>query len=329
VRTSRLLALLPLVVGGWLVVAAPAGAATTTCAGGAAGRRPATAGTTTRTITVDGDARAYRLTVPKGYRTTRPAPLLLDFHGLGSDKEQQALYSRLETKGAAAGYVVVVPDGSGGAAKRWVPPPLPGSDVDFVQALLTTIERELCIDARRVDATGMSSGAVFSTALPCALPGTFAAVAPVAGVNGHGVCASGPPVAVVAFHGTDDGIVPYAGGRYFSGVRADVLPEAIRARAAELSALSARPVTTAVGEWAAFDGCAPSPRDTKVASDVTRTAYGRCKAGTAVVLYTVQGGGHTWPGAPAVRFTRLGATTQSIDASDLMLRFFAAHPRKG
>jgi polyhydroxybutyrate depolymerase len=324
-----LLLILPALVGVGLVTTTSATAAGPACAGGTADRTAVPSGTTNQTMTVDGQARTYRLTVPKGYRAARPAPLLFDFHGLGSDALQQALYSGLETRGAAAGYVVIVPDGSGGAAKRWVPPPLPGTDADFVQALLTTTEQQLCVDARRVFATGMSSGAVFSTSLPCAFPGTFAAIAPVAGVNGHAVCDAGTPkVSVLAFHGTDDGIVAYAGGRYFSGVQVDLLPEAIRAAVSQLSALSARPVTAAVGEWAAFDGCAATPRDTKVADDVTRTAYRGCDAGTAVVLYTVQGGGHTWPGAPALRTSRLGATTESIDASDLMLRFFAAHPRR-
>jgi polyhydroxybutyrate depolymerase len=311
--------------------AVPAGAATgatAVCAGPGARRTGVAAGTNTRTLAVGGEERAYRIEVPASYRPSKPAPLLFDFHGLGSNKEQQALYAGLEAKGGAAGYVVITPDGSGGVAKRWVPPPIPGPDLAFVQAMLDTTERELCIDARRVDATGISSGAVFSTALACALPGTFAAIAPVAGVNGHAVCAGGAPkVSVLAFHGTADGIVPYAGGRYFGGVDLALLPEALRERAQDLAGLTARPVMTAIAEWAAFDGCATSPTTSTVASDVTRTVYPKCAARAAVELYTVEGGGHTWPGAPSVRTSRLGPTTQSIDASALMLRFFTAHPR--
>jgi len=298
------------------------------CAGRGATRTSVAAGTTTRSITVGDAVRSYRLEVPRGYRPSRPTPLLFDFHGLGSNKEEQARYSRLEAKGGAAGYVVVTPDGSGDFAKRWVPPPFPGPDVEFVRALLHTTEQELCIDARRVFAAGMSSGAVFSTALACELPGTFAAIAPVAGVNAHAVCdATTPPVSVLAFHGTADSVVSYEGGPYFSGIDASVLPEALRQRIVELAGLEARAVPGSVAQWAAFDGCAESPRTTQVASDVTRTAYARCRRGTAVVLFTVVQGGHTWPDAPAV--ARLGTTTRSIDASDLMLRFFDEHPRRG
>jgi poly(3-hydroxybutyrate) depolymerase len=41
-----------------------------------------------------------------------------------------------------------------------------------------------------------------------------------------------------------------------------------------------------------------------------------------VVLYTIQGKGHSWPGSnmPAA------ITTRDIDATDVMWDFFAAHP---
>ncbi|WP_257210738.1 hypothetical protein [Actinomyces ruminis] len=42
-------------------------------------------------------------------------------------------------------------------------------------------------------------------------------------------------------------------------------------------------------------------------------------------LYTVEAGGHTWPGT-SVDLSALGTTTQEINASQLMWDFFAAHP---
>ena len=50
----------------------------------------ATPGVATQTLAVDGAEREYLLSVPASYDPTRPAPLILDFHGLGSDQEQQA-----------------------------------------------------------------------------------------------------------------------------------------------------------------------------------------------------------------------------------------------
>jgi polyhydroxybutyrate depolymerase len=163
----------------------------------------------------------------------------------------------------------------------------------------------------------MSNGAIFSTVLACALPGRIAAIAPVAGVNGAPACAAGAPrVDVLAFHGTGDPVVPYLGGDYFSGVDASHSSDA-----------QAQPVDEAVSRWAAFDGCGSPVAEEWVAQDVQHLTYPGCPQNGEVELYRVVGGGHTWPGALPVRLERLGATTNSIDATTLMLDFFDAHPR--
>ena len=327
---TRSLAVVALAVASVCAVL-PTSAATAATAATKAGSgcgEPATTGTTTQHLTVAGTDRQYLLSIPASYRKGTPAPLVLDFHGLGSNMQQQAIYSGLDAKGGADGYVVITPDGSGSGIKRWVPPPLPGPDVDFVKAILATTQRTLCIDPKRVFATGISNGAIFSTALACALPGRFAAIAPVAGVNGTKVCTAGtPPTAVVAFHGTADPIVPYAGGAYFSG--ASSASAATRAIGSRLGGLQAQPVDDAVAKWAAFDGCATPPTTTASAADVEHVVYPDCPPSGAVELYRVLGGGHTWPGGIAVNSDRLGPTTTSIDATALMLTFFDAHPRKG
>jgi polyhydroxybutyrate depolymerase len=45
-----------------------------------------------------------------------------------------------------------------------------------------------------------------------------------------------------------------------------------------------------------------------------------------VVLYTVRGGGHTWPGGSPLPEWFVGRTTASIDATSLMWAFFSEHP---
>jgi polyhydroxybutyrate depolymerase len=190
--------------------------------------------------------------------------------------------------------------------------------VPFVAELLRRSGAELCIDRNRVFSTGMSAGGIFSTALACELPGTLAAIAPVAGINATQACPrSTPKVAVLSFHGTADGIVPYPGGPFFSG------PNPVSTG----TGLEARPVREAFADWARFDGCAKKLATTPVADDVELTSGKHCDRGTAAKLYTVEGGGHTWPGAPSVRPERLGHTTTSIDATEMILTFFGNHPR--
>jgi len=51
--------------------------------------------------------------------------------------------------------------------------------------------------------------------------------------------------------------------------------------------------------------------------------YGGCDHGLAATLYTIEGGGHTWPGG-TVDLTQFGGTTHTISATDLILDFFSA-----
>jgi polyhydroxybutyrate depolymerase len=46
----------------------------------------------------------------------------------------------------------------------------------------------------------------------------------------------------------------------------------------------------------------------------------------SVELYSIAGGGHTWPGAD-IDLGPADATTQTVDATQLTLDFFEAHPR--
>ena len=109
------------------------------------------------------------------------------------------------------------------------------------------------------------------------------------------------PVPIVAFHGTADRIVPYAGFRPLG------LPA----------------VEDWTAEWAERNGCGPAPAPERIAADVERTAWTGCDA--AVVLYTVEGGRHGWPGSE--RALAVLDSTDSIDASEIIWEFFEAHPR--
>jgi poly(3-hydroxybutyrate) depolymerase len=211
IRTTTTALVLAVVL---LVVLPATGAGAAKRASGGCGK-PAAAGVTTRHVTVGGTGREYLLSIPDGYDASKPAPLLFDFHGLGSNMEEQALYTKLDTRGGARGYVVITPNGQGDVLRHWSLDPSASAnpDVAFAQAVLRTTNRSLCIDSMRVFATGISNGAMFSTLLACALPGRLAAIAPVSGINATAVCtARTPRVSVLAFHGTGDPIVPYQGG---------------------------------------------------------------------------------------------------------------------
>ena len=116
------------------------------------------------------------------------------------------------------------------------------------------------------------------------------------------------PVPVLAFHGTADPVVPYgngAAGRSVPGVPVVGVQENLAA-------------------WARLDGCAATPTVTRPAPGIVRQAWHGCDAAGEVMLYTVTGGGHTWPGSPVVLPTSaFGPTTEAVDATGLLLAFFA------
>jgi polyhydroxybutyrate depolymerase len=271
---------------------------------------PGSAGVSTTSIDDAGAQRSYRLAVPPG---GGPFGLILNFHGLGSNDFEQAAYSGLEQAGPAAGDVVVTPQGTG-SRPFWniLPNLVTPDDVAYAGLLIDQAERSECVNPSRVYSTGISDGAGLSTLLGCRLASRLAAIAPVSGINLVPPCTHGLPLSVLAFHGSSDPVVPYGGGQ---------LPPL-------LDSLITTPVPMAVASWAVRDRCRRTPRQVTVASTVAETVYVGCRAGTQVLLYTLIGDGHTWPGTP-FDVPRLGGVNRQVSATDLMLRFFRAHTRPG
>ncbi|MEX2245784.1 MAG: PHB depolymerase family esterase [Dehalococcoidia bacterium] len=269
--------------------------------------RPHDPGNVTETLASGGLDRTYILHVPESYDGTIAVPLVLNLHGAGSNATQQAIYSRLQITAAQAGFIAVQPNatnvGSGASGQAWSFFPGQDVDIDFIDDLLDHLEEQLCIDASRVFSMGISSGSAMSAKLACALPDRIFAVGLVAALVYFPTCEA-DPTPVIAFHGTDDALVPFDGGTGGVG-------------------LPTRPVRDSAADWAARDGCDPTPADARVSEHVTSVAWSECDGGVAVILYVVEGGGHTWPGA-AVDVTPLGATTREVDATALIWEFFAA-----
>jgi polyhydroxybutyrate depolymerase len=254
-----------------------------------------------RTLVVEGVPRSYRLRVPAGAASASGMPVVLNFHGLGSEALEQEAYSELIPVSDREGFVLVSPDGTG-QPRGWVfgPNNRSSDDLAFVDLLIATLEDDLCIDRARVYSTGMSNGAFFSSLLGCVRSESIAAIAPVAGVAWSSEVACGRPMPVLAFHGVADGTVPFAGGDIFG-----VIPYA----GAEAN----------VDGWAAHNGCEPVSEWTSLTEHVYEVAYTGCEAETSLIA--IEGGGHTWPGAIPV--PALGPTTDEIQAAEMIWEFFA------
>lgn len=269
-----------------------------------------------RTISVEGVRRSYLLHLPPR-PSGEPMPLLLVFHGGGGTASNIAGHTGLGPAATTRGYAVVFPDGVNGYWSDGRAARAGADDVGFVRLLLDSLRRELPVDSRRIFATGISNGAGMAFRLACDLPGTFAAIAPVAGALPAELehrCTAAAPVSLLMFNGTHDRLMPYDGGD-LSLRRGRVLP-----------------ATTTAGLFARVGGCAGPPVEAGEPDTVTdgtrvrRSTYPGCRDGRDVVLFTIEGGGHTWPGGPPVGRS-VGRVTRDLDATRVMLDFFDRHPQ--
>jgi polyhydroxybutyrate depolymerase len=282
------------------------------------GRAPAEGvGDVERAVFHDGLRRTYLAHVPKGHKAGDPLPVLLAFHGGGGRASGLRVMSRLNQASDRFGFLVIYPNGTGRmdlltfnagtccgfAVRNQV------DDVGFIRTLLADLPNHYPIDPKRVYATGLSNGAMFSYRLACEMPDKIAGISPISG--GMGVAGPMPdrPVPVIHFHGVMDQNVPFAGG---IGPRAiDKVPH--------------RPIGEAIEFWVKANHCRPEPAEVKRTRDYTMTRFEPPpgQAGAPVVLYALTEGGHNWPGGVDTT-ARLGTgkMIESVDASSLMWQFF-------
>lgn len=282
-------------------------------------------GDQTRTVEADKRSRTYIVHVPPMYDQKKPTPVVLAFHGGGSNAEQMIKFCGLNETADKHGFVVVYPSGTGRLEKLLT---FNGGnccgyamtnkidDVAFTKALLDDPAKVISVDPKRVYATGMSNGAFVSYLLASELSDRFAAIAPVGGPMGTETCNPKRPVPVIHFHGKDDEFAPFNGGKG-KGV----------------SGTDFYSVDHSIKAWVKANGCKDEPKTVEIpdtAKDGTKatvTTYGGGKDGAEVVLVAIDGMGHTWPGQqPAVKF--LGKSTRNVSANELMWEFFKKHPMK-
>ncbi len=270
----------------------------------------AMSGDSTWTVTSSGVLRTGTMHVPPTYDPTVQTPVVLNFHGFTSDPIQEDVLSLMDPEADAKGFIVIYPLGTGAplsfnagaccgtAAATNV------DDIQFTRDILDHAAATLCVDPKRIYATGMSNGGFLSHRIGCELADRVAAIAPVAGVLGipDASCTPSRPMPVMHFHGTADPLVPWAGD----------------------PVLGFESVADSIAGWVARDHCTGAPVHTYANGDASCASYEACDGGAEVTLCTIDGGGHTWPGGTPV--PALGYTSTDISATDAMWTFFAAHP---
>ncbi|MBD0021586.1 hypothetical protein GII33_03225 [Gordonia pseudamarae] len=295
---------------------------------------PVPPGTSLQLFSAAGRSGDYLREVPALAKRT-PMPVVFDIHGYLQPGAIQAAWSGMGPYGARHGFAVITPE------THVLPPQWDfgenGRDIAFLSALLTHVEKTLCLDKRRIYVTGLSMGAFTTSSIACQLADRFAAAAPVSGIQNFQWCNPSRPVPVVAFHGTGDKILSYSGGLGPHGLLLPALDGSPRTIGQQLrdgpvptTMPRSETVRSQTAAWAKRNGCSSKTTARRITHDVTRTQWS-CRADGAAELYTIHGGGHNWPGGdPLLAFTPItGPITSSISATRIIWDFFRAHPITG
>ena len=279
--------------------------------------------------------RSYVVHVPPQASANRPLPLVLSFHGGGSNAEVMRSYTRMDLSADRDGYIAVYPNGSSGLQGRFLTwnagaccgpaAILQVDDVGFALAVLDDVAARVSVDKARVYATGLSNGAMMAYRLAAEASHRIAAVAGVAGTMAMASIKPARPMPVLHMHSTQDHIARYDGGIGTPTSIADT-------RAMNMS------VEDMLRKWLDHDGCPLKPAVIETvagkagtpdeAHAAIRRVYRPCREGVEVVLLQLSGAGHVWPGGVRDYNPQLlGTGTAVIDANAEMWKFFSRYRR--
>lgn len=279
--------------------------------------------------------RNYLVHVPPQAAAGRPLPVMLAFHGGGSNAEVMRSYTRMDAAADRDGYIAVYPNGSSGLQGRFLTwnagnccgpaAALQVDDVGFALAVLDDLAVRTPIDASRVYATGLSNGAMMAYRLAAEASHRIAAVAGVAGAMSLARFAPAHPVPVLHVHSAQDHIARFDGGFGPPRTIAD-------------TRMFHTPVEEALRRWLDHDGCPLKPAVVETiegvkgtpdeAHSAIRRVYRPCRDKVEVVLLQIHGAGHVWPGGVRDYNPQLlGTGTAVVDANAEIWRFVSRFRR--
>lgn len=204
------------------------------------------------TIEVNGQERSYVLTRSRAKDASRPAPLIVAFHGRTNSNEQVRAYYGLDK--TANEYVIAYPSGipTGNGSFTWSDPGDKASalrDYALFDAIVEEIADTTCIDLDRIYVVGHSLGAWFANSVACSRGGIVRASATVGGSTTMANCTG--PVAALIINNPKDASSPQSSA---------VAMRDIRITKNGCSA-SSSPVPPSALSCTQYDGCGENPVD--------------------------------------------------------------------
>lgn len=271
--------------------------------------------------------RGYLVHQPVPITGNRPVPLLVVLHGGGGRAAgiSKTLGGRFEELADRDGFIVAYPDAinnnwADGRTSYLKPGQEDIDDVEFLEKMVKTLINQYPIDRDRIFITGISNGGWMSARMLCEKSDLFRGGAMVAATISEDYfphCNPTEAVGVLVINGTKDPILPYAGGNTFVFGKFETEGKIVGTQAFIDFWVQKNQCNTEMGSellpnkrW--FDG-----------TTVQVDTYSGCRQGSKVVLYKIEGGGHTWPGTKQyLPASIIGKTSREINGCDVIWNFF-------
>ena len=261
-------------------------------------------------IIFDKKIREYYVSLPED--TSKPVPIIINFHGFLSHAMDQQGFSQMDNYAHQNGIGVIYPEGvkrSWNVGKAILNDE---NDIGFVNALIDSVSLKYNIDSDRIYACGFSNGGTFSYELICGLSNKIAAFGSVGGnfsINENRLCNIDREIPLIHIHGTRDRLQKYnhSDGDFLSTIES-------------------------VNYWAKYNQF-----DIKVVENiedfhkkdgttVEKHTYSKNNSNTQVIHFKVVKGGHLWLGSPIADWLTLrlffGRNNHEINSSKEIVDFF-------
>ncbi|KAK6953800.1 hypothetical protein Daesc_003762 [Daldinia eschscholtzii] len=271
------------------------------------------------------EGREYRVWLPASYDSSKATPLILSYHGANRVIDEQVALDKLSDPFFNKDHIVVYLQGleaSRPGHTVWEgAPDSTSDDIGFTADVLEAVSKEICVDEKRIYATGKSQGGGFVGRLACdaGLSKRIAAFAPVSGayyikeIDVKADChpesvkvpcdAGRSNIPILAFHGGADATINYNGG-FRSGA---CLPA----------------ISSWAKQWAARDHLDQTPANTTItgAQNGVKMSYG---GGLVSLVYDGDNIGHAWPSTQP-NSDNDGKDLAAFNASTSIMEFFRSH----